>query len=209
MNTYKILLSTLLTMVFFELRAQKKAIRYLESPILTDSASTLMIPTRYGIDFLASNKITIFGDFYANIIFYDFNNDVSKKMFNYDTYISGFPFLNASDHYSKSNVQNDHISSNWLFFLVKNSDRNNNGKIDSNDPTILYATDKQGNKLKQITTADENVVSIHLFEKQDMLMLKVQLDTDKDLDYEATDSEYYFVKLDLKTLTLGKRIESK
>lgn len=199
MRLYKLLLSFYFLSFALISFAQKKSVRYFDNPILTDSNSTIMIPTRYDADFLATNKITIFADFYANILFYDIKTESIKKLFGYDTYISGFP----------ANVEERHISKNWIFYLVKNSDRNNNGKIDVNDPTILYVTDRQGNRLTQITAADESVISIHLFDKQSILLIKMQQDSDKDLDFETSDNDYYLVKLNLKTLTLGKKIESK
>lgn len=199
MRLYKLLPVSFFMLFVFVSYGQKKSVRFFDNPILADSGTTIMIPTRYDADFLATNKITIFADFYANILFYDIKTETIKKLFGYDTYISGFP----------ANMEEKHISDNWIFYLVKNSDRNNNGKIDSNDPTILYVTDRQGGRVTQITAADENVISFHLFNKQNLLLIKMQQDSDKDLDFETSDNDFYLTKLDLKTLTIGKKLEAK
>jgi len=53
------------------------------------------------------------------------------------------------------------------------------------------------------------VISIHLFDQQNLLLIKMQQDSDKDLNFETSDNDYYMVKLNLKTLTLGKKLESR
>ena len=62
-----------------------KMAQYFGDPIVVDSSSTIIIPTLYNSDFLSSNKIALWGDFYANIIFYDFKTDSYKKLFESDT----------------------------------------------------------------------------------------------------------------------------
>ncbi|MCE3226790.1 MAG: hypothetical protein K0S32_1341 [Bacteroidetes bacterium] len=180
---------------------------YLDNPTMLDSASTIIIPTRYNSDFLSTNKIASWGDYYSNIIFYNFVNDSYKKLFEKDTYIAGF----NSHYYSKYDMSNQKKNSTAkLFFLrVKNVDHNQSGRIDSYDPTLLYICDHLGNNLKSLTTANENVLSIEIYEKQNFALVKLQRDYDKDGDYENEDKDFYYVKLDLNTLTFGTKIEIK
>ena len=96
-----------------------------------------------------------------------------------------------------------------IFYRVKNIDHNKSGRIDNNDPTILYTSDIQGNNLRSLTTENENVVAVDIFEKQDFALIKIQRDQDNDGDFEANDKDFYFVKLDLKTFTFGNKIETK
>lgn len=181
---------------------------YFGDPIVVDSSSTVIIPTRYNTDFLSSNKIALWGDFYANIIFYNFITDNHKKLFDKDTYIVGF-----SNHYYSyrydTKQQNNNFTSQWLFYRVKNVDHNKSGRIDNNDPAILYVSDIHGDNLKALTTENESVVSIDIFEKQNFALLKIQRDLDNDGDFETEDKDFYFVKLDLTTLTFGNKIETK
>ena len=66
---------------------QKGPARYFDDPILTDSLSTVFIPTRYNEEFLAANKIAIGNEYYANIIVYNYQTDTYKKLFDKDTFI--------------------------------------------------------------------------------------------------------------------------
>ncbi len=174
-------------------------------PIITDSLSTIMIPVTYDNSILNSSKISYY-DNYANIIFYNFKNDSYKKLFNEDTFIK--EFVNRYDYYDNSrNNKVDYICQKWILYLVKNKDYNKNGKIDNNDPYILYVSDRYGNGLKSITPENENAVSLKILDKQGFALIKMQRDLDKDTDFESDDKDYYYIRLDLNTLTLGNTIE--
>ncbi|SDD40367.1 hypothetical protein SAMN05216323_11741 [Williamwhitmania taraxaci] len=76
---------------------------------------------------------------------------------------------------------------------------------DSSD--ILYVSDKKGNGLKPITSNYENAISIDIYDKQGFALIKLQRDLDKDNDFESDDKDYYYIRLDLNTITLGNKIE--
>jgi hypothetical protein len=179
---------------------------FFSEPVITDSSSTLIIPVRYRTDLLTSNKI---GNYYfANIIFYNFKTDSYKRIFDEDTYIREFcNDYNAYYRYDKIEKQ-DYISNNWIFYFVK-SDYNKNGSIDSYDPCMLYVTDKHGDGLKSITPVDENAVSIKIYDKLGFALIKMQRDADNNKKFDTDDNSYYYVRLDLQTLTQGNKIEIK
>ncbi len=183
--------------------------RFFADPIIADSSSTLMIPTRYNANLLTSSKIALWNDYYANIIFYDFKADSSKRLFKDDTFIKGF--INDYNSYYRSERTNklENISRKWIFYFVKPTDYDKSGRIDTADPSILFVSDKYGNGLNAITPANENAVSIDVFDKQGFVLIKMQRDLDKDNDFEMDDKDFYYIRLDLNTLTLGKRIEIK
>jgi len=181
--------------------------RFFADPIIADSSSTLMIPTRYNVELLSSNKIVLWNNYYANIIFYDFKTDSTKRLFKEDTFIKGFSNDNNSYYHSEKSYKPDNINSKWIFYFVKPTDYNKNGRVDNDDPTVLFVSDKYGNGLKSITLASENAVSIDIFDKQGFALLKMQRDLDKDTNFESDDNDYYYIRLDLNTLTLGKNIE--
>ena len=89
MTKTALMLALVLTLVEVEALSQKGPVRYFGEPILTDSLSTLFIPTRYNEDFLSSNKIAFWNDYYANIVAYNFQTDTYKKLFEKDTFIQG------------------------------------------------------------------------------------------------------------------------
>jgi len=183
--------------------------RYFAEPIIADSSSTLTIPTRYNSDLLSSSKIALWNDYYANIIFYDFKVDSSKRLFKDDTFIKGFTNdYNSYNLYERTNKK-ENISSKWIFYFVKPTDFDKSGRVDNDDPSILFVSDKYGNGLKSITPTNENAVSIDIFDKQGFVLIKMQRDLDKDNDFESDDKDFYYIRLDLNTLTLGNKIELK
>ena len=175
-------------------------------PIMIDSNSTILIPTRYNSDFLASSKMTFWGDFYANILFYDFTTDTYTKLFEKDTYIFGFQSYNYRT-YQPTEIKN--VTSDLILYRVKSVDYNGNGKIDYNDPAIVYVSDLKGKNLKALTTSSENAVEINLYKDQNFALIKMQRDLDGDKEFKSEDKSYYFIKLDLATLTFGNKIEVK
>jgi hypothetical protein len=184
-----------------------KTINYFATPILIDSSSSIIIPVQYDINLMNSSKF-YYGEFYANIVFYNFKNDSSKRLFKNDTFIKGF--MSEYNYYNQDRKYNlDNISSQWIFYFVKSFDYSKNGKIDSDDPYILYVSDKNGNGLKAITPVDENAVSINIYNKQGFALIKMQRDLDKDFDFENSDKDYYYIRLDLNTLKFGNKIEIK
>jgi len=187
---------------------QKGPARYFGEPILTDSLSTLFIPTRYNEEFFSSNKIALWGDYYANIVAYNFQTDTYKKIFDKDTFIESL----RNNNYGYGERTTDkikNITRKWIFLFVKPKDTNNSGRVDEKDPSVLFAVSPDGQTLKQLTDESENVVSFDNFEKQGFLLIKIQRDSDNDKSFKAEDKEFYFKKVNLTDLTLGKGIEIK
>lgn len=192
---------------FIVAQTSSKTSQNFGQPILTDSASTIIIPTIYDEGLFTSNKLALWGNFYSNIIFYNFKTEKIKKLFEKDTYIIS---LDRGDRYYDSNKKsNANITSNWIFYRIMNIDRNKNNKIDSDDPAILYASNTHGENFKQLTTIDENVVDFQLYEKQNMALIKIQRDLNNDNNFTSKDSDFYYIKIDLTTLTFGNKIELK
>ena len=180
--------------------------RYFAEPVGIDSTTTVMIPTRYNSDLLSSSKIALWNNFYANIIFYNFQNDSVHKLFENDTFIQGFRSNASYFNYNMNQVEKN-ISSDWIFYFVKPNDFNQSGRIDNEDPSIIFVSDKFGKNLKPITPEYENAVSIEIFNNQGFAIIKMQRDQNGDKDFDHKDKEYYFVSLNLKTLEFGKKIE--
>ena len=180
--------------------------RYLGDPILTDSLSTLFFPTRYNEELLSTNKIAFWRDYYANVVVYDFNKDQHVKLFPTDTYIASF--THNSDYHNGSYVREKakNITAKWVFLLVRNVDTNNNGRIDENDPSILYVVTTKGENLKAITQPTENVVSFNMFEAQGFCLIEIQRDSNNDKSFKDNDKQFYYKKIDLESLTLGNEI---
>ena len=197
------------SLVGFAQRNDKQP-RYFGDPFVADSSSTIMIPIRYNDELLSANKIVLWNDFYSNIIFYDFTTDTYQKLFDTDTYIKGFARgQNFYNRYDRGNPLLENTSSKWIFYFVKPIDFNNNGRIDSDDPSVLYLSDRSGNNLQAITPDSESAVSIEIFDQQGFALIKMQRDMDGNRRFEAKDKDFYYVRFDLNRLALGNKIEIK
>lgn len=185
---------------------QKGSDRYFGEPMLTDSLTTLFIPTRYDEEFLSSNKIAYWGGYYANIVAYNFQTDTYRKIFGNDTFIE---LLQGNDYRYGTRNKLKNITRNWIFLLVKIKDTNNNGRIDEKDPSVLFAVSPNGQTLKQLTNETENIVSFENFENQGFILIKIQRDADNDKSFKNDDKEFYFRKVSLTDLSLGKEITIK
>ena len=196
-----ILLCLVLTSVAIAQRSRKSS-RYFGNAVLTDSLSTIFFPVLYNEDLLSANKIALWVGIYTNLVVYDFNTDSYRRLFSTDTYIESF----RSPTYRSVNEKITNITAKWIFLLVKPNDYNHNGRIDGDDPSVLYVTTTRGEELKALTDTTENVVSFEFFEKQRFGLIKIQRDSDTDFSFR-NDSHFYFRKIDLNTLSLGKPIE--
>lgn len=185
--------------------AQKGPARLLGEPILTDTLSTLFIPTRYNEEFLSTNKIAYWNDYYANILVYNFKTDTYKKLFEKDTYIASL--RNPYTYGAHANDKIDNLTPKWVFLLIKPTDTNKNGRIDARDPSVVFAVSPNGQEIKQLTTITENVLYIESFQQQGFMLIKLQRDTDNDGSFKTEDQDFYFRKITLADLSLGKGVE--
>ncbi|MES2288016.1 MAG: hypothetical protein V4547_20180 [Bacteroidota bacterium] len=208
MTTKTFILTTfILTTNLIYGQGSSKITREFGSPIISDSSSTFIIPTVYNAGLFSSSKLALWGDFYSNVIFYNFKTDSSKKLFEKDTYIVSLNKVNYS--YYSDRKPGKSLTANFVFYRIMNIDRNKNGHIDSEDPAILYVTDTHGNNLKSLTGDNENIVGFDIYEKQNIALVKMQRDFNNDGNFNSKDTDYYYVKLDLDTLVFGKKIELK
>jgi hypothetical protein len=139
----------------------QKPSRHIGEPIWVDSLSTIFFPTSYNEEFLSTNKIALWGDYYSNIIVYDFKKDEHRKLFQSDIYIHPFHYDNRYRTEQNSKPQN--ITSKWVFILAKDKDYNESGRVDERDPSILFVTNKKGESLKPLTKEGENILSIKIY----------------------------------------------
>ncbi len=167
-----------------------------DDPISFDSTSAVMIPTRYNSDLL-SGKMAFWNNCYANILFYDLKNGASHKLFEKDTYIIEFP----------GNSAEKRSSTNRIFYLVMSNDFNKNGRIDNEDPAILYASDKSGMNLQSITPENENVMDIRIYNDKGYALIKMQRDKNGNGNFSSNDKDYYYLSMNLSDLTLSKPID--
>jgi len=210
MKVKKFIIAALMTTTVVAATAQsdKGTGRSFDTPIITDSTSTMLIPYHYDVGLLTSNKALTWGNYFANIIVYDFKDDAYKKLFAQDCYIAAPQssyYYNV--HGSDAPPRYPYMTAHWVFYLVRDGDHNKNGKIDDKDPQILFVTDHKGTGLRSLTSPKESVIGMSLFEAQGFALLRIQRDENNDGDFKPEDKYHYLVRLNLSDLRLGKPIE--
>jgi hypothetical protein len=171
---------------------------------IADSTSTIMIPVLYNSNLFSSNKLSLFRDVYANVIFYNFITDSVHTLFDHNTYIENFTSYNF---FTGERSKNKNVTERYIFYKVFNCDHDKNGRIDRNDPAILYISDTFGKNLKALTSENENVISTEIFKARNFILVKMQRDKNNDRDFDLDDDDYYYIKFDLRTLNFGNKIE--
>jgi hypothetical protein len=184
-------------------QSEVKLHKYFLSPVIIDSSSVVLIPIHYK-PHVAWKQNLLWDNHCSNILIFDTKTDSVKKLFKEDTFISRYNLVN----YPRWQINNSLYSSRWLFFFVKTSDYNKNGKLDPEDPYIIYVSDRNGDGLKPITPLDECALSIDISDEQGFAIIQMQRDSDHNNEFSYYD-ECYFVRLDLNTLTFGKKVEQK
>jgi hypothetical protein len=202
---YKILFIAMHVVLLTQAQRSYKSENSLGNPILADSASTLFIPVLYNEALLSSNKIALIGGYYANLVVYNFVTDSYKRLFPKDTYIQ-FARLSEGMKFGYVNTNTSIVRVNRIFLLVKDKDTNRSGRIDENDASVLYTVTPDGENLKSLTTGEQNLVSIEVFDHAAFAVIQFQIDTNKDGNFNYRDTEHYYRKLDLKTLKWGREI---
>jgi hypothetical protein len=203
MKTIMILLFGACIADVFSQDLSKKYVQRLDAPFMLDSASTMFFTVSYGQSILSGPKLAVDG-YSANILVYDFTKDSYRPLFDKDTFVKRLlPYPAHSNRYPRNKTENK----KWLFLLVKPSDTNANGRMDDNDASVAYVTDARGQNLRALTTNDVNVVDITFYDKQGFALLQIQRDTDGDKSFKYEDKVYYYQKVDLNDLAVGKPIE--
>lgn len=87
---------------------------------------------------------------------------------------------------------------NHILYMVRSSDYNKDGALDSEDPVYIYVTDKKGKGLRQITPDGFNVLSFKVSTNGKTVMVRAQKDVDGNKKFRPGDEQVYF-KLEMNT----------
>ncbi|MFN3405608.1 MAG: hypothetical protein ACK40G_16035 [Cytophagaceae bacterium] len=171
-------------------QVKKDEEQYLDNPVITDSSAVMMIPVRKETEKLSS-KTMYTGNGLNNILIYNFNEHTTVNLFPKETYIDSW----------------NYNSGRFIYYFIKPNDHNKNGRIDNDDPSVLYITDRKGKKMMAITSPLESAVSVNVYEKLGFALIKMQRDKDKNKVFDYRDKDYYFLRLDLDSLKTSDIIQ--
>ena len=71
----------------------------------------------------------------------------------------------------------------------------------------MFVTDLSAHGLKQLTKDNENVVAQYIYEKQNLIVIKIQRDSHANQKFTGKDNDHYLLFLDYATLTEIKRVD--
>jgi hypothetical protein len=162
-----------------------------------DSSNYFIIPIRGGEEGASNSKLLWSPGKYTNIIVYNAAKDEAKRVFGENA---------AIDAYYEAAAAESALGERVILYKVMSNDYNGDGKKDWKDPGILWASDRKGENLKQITSENEDLEDIQIFAKDGYAMLRLSEDSNGDKTIDHKDWGTYYVKLDLKSLTLGNKI---
>ncbi len=188
----KQLLTFSLIFSFLTSYAQKGG-EQLGKEILTDSTSTFFFPIRGDANEnskIGNNKI-------SNILVYDFITEEQRLLFPKDSF-----YVISSWRYREVSQFLTYIK-NWIFMCaVPQQDV----WTENCSHTMMFACDRKGNQLRQLTDASENCVDMSIYEKQGFVLLKMQVDKNKNGCINFKDDEFYYKRVNLKDLEVRKNI---
>jgi hypothetical protein len=179
--------------------AQKKDEVNFSDPFQIDSSEYFLIPELIdndnkeaygkGIGYLG------WGD-YMDVYFYNANTKQTKKLFGQLALIQSF----TKRQYYYDRPKEVEIPTNILpmhiVYLARTENFNGDNSLDYQDPVYLFISTKKGDNLKQITPKGLNVISWTLSKNKKMILVKAQIDKNKNKKFGNGDDELYY-RIDL------------
>lgn len=167
--------------------AQKKsASSRFDDPVIIEETGVFLLPQTNNDDLFSKSY---WSNYYKNIFVSDSESGGSIKLFSKDVYIK--PFFPEGE--KNDSGKNRTVTDKWIFLLVKDVDLNGNGKINETDPVSLYVIDLNGKNLKRITDKKEKVKDFFVNEKNNLLLVKLQKDVNRDNKLNSRDGNYYAI----------------
>ena len=157
-----------------------------------DSTGILAFPLSIGETIESSRIESSFksdkGSSYWNIIFYNSNTGekylLSKQKMLISNYETGYSNYDSSN---EKFTQIDTSSKKYIFYNIITDDYDGNKKLNYEDPTYLFFTDKEGKNLKQISPKNLNVVNWKIVPKTRKILINVQKDSNGNKRFDEKD----------------------
>lgn len=133
-----------------------------------------------------------------NIIFYNTNTGEKHILGNQKMLISNYETNYNYDSSNKAVNQMNTSSKNFIFYNIITDDYDGNKKLNFEDPTYLFLTDKEGKNLKQISPKNLNVINWKIIPKTKKIIFNAQIDSNKNKKFDEAD-EVITLEYDLET----------
>lgn len=187
-------------------------------PVLIDSSVYVMCPLTLNNNeeekrpFLESNYSS--STTYWNIIFYNTANGEYHLLDNKRRMVIYSYNPRNSNNYSTSSSSSDfnkYLESGYnqvdklLYYSVTVLDFNNDGKLNAQDPSYLFISDKAGRNFKQVSPDNVNVTDWQTIKGTNKILIQVTKDTNNDKVFNNIDETIPMV-FDLNTNEISKAI---
>ncbi len=137
---------------------------------------------------------------YWNIIFYNTStgqkhwlSDKKILILNYETNYNSY---NSSENTGSLSIDN-YSSKNYIFYNMITEDFNQDKKLNYNDPTYLFISDKEGKNLRQISPSNFNVLDWKLIPKTNKIIINARKDVNGNKNFEDAEDELVNLEFDL------------
>jgi len=185
-------------------------------PVLIDSSVYVMYPLTLGKNdkFERGSFSSSSGGYtsYWNIVFYNTANDKyhllddTMKMLIYSYHQgSSFGASSSPSEFSKYLESGYNQVDKLIYYSITTKDFNQDGKLNSEDPSYLFITDKAGENLKQVSPDNFNVTSWKTIKGTNKILLQVIKDSNNDKKFDEQDETIQMV-YDLNINTISKVI---
>ena len=122
-----------------------------------------------------------------NIIFYNTTTGEKHLLSKQKMLISNYETDYSYDSSNKTVNQMDTSSKKFIFYNIITDDYDGNKKLNFEDPTYLFLTDKEGKNLKQISPKNLNIINWKIISKTRKIIFNAQNDSNKNKKFDDTD----------------------
>ncbi len=134
---------------------------------------------------------------YLNLIFFNIKKDTSHLLMNSQMgKISYFTITERIDSIPQP-------ADNFIFYEISNRDTNLDGKISEKDGSYLFASNRSGKNLVQLTPNNTQLISWDILDKSNIILAEVKVDDNRDKKFDKEDGTR-LLKIDLDKLKKGR-----
>jgi hypothetical protein len=138
--------------------------------------------------------------YWTNVFIHSLKDKKLKKLFPNDL-VAVYPVQNTMLYikfdygYSDPRRMYSGMSSNYIIYLAKTDEYNNDGIIDDDDPVYIYISTKTGENFKRITPRGMNVTRWKMARDGKSIIATIQIDSNNDKKFSDEDEIIYQIDL--------------
>lgn len=169
---------------------------YYDTPICIDSSSYIILPisasaSRGGSSFSKDVYSSYNYPRYWNVIFYDYKTEEIKLLSEKKLRISNIIASKNKNNYNNNSSINKVLSGHVLFEIA-DTDYNQDGELDNDDPNGLFISDYRGNNFQRISPYNENLLYYEVLNNNQNILIKTLRDINNDSVFNSYDESIWY-----------------